>query len=175
VTGLGSARSQTINFAAGGGNYLYTVNGVDPPQIYNGTVWSVPVITGLSSADIIGVNAHKNRLWFTIVNSSDAYYLPVASIAGAAVKFPLGGLWNQGGFLMAMGTWSIDGGTGLDDYAVFISSWPSGDLFRDRPIVSDDMVAGWRVRYGRTNRTAVHEPGGRRSRDNRHGWDSPAE
>ncbi len=122
VTGLGSARAQTINFAAGAANYLYTVNGVDPPQIYDGTTWTVPVITGLSSADIINVNSHKNRLWFTIVNSSDAYYLPAAAIAGAAVKFPLGGLWNQGGFLMAMATWSIDGGTGLDDYAVFISS-----------------------------------------------------
>lgn len=122
VTGLGSARAQTINFAAGGGNYLYTVNGVDPPNIFDGTTWTVPVITGVSSADIIGVNSHKNRLWFTIIDSSDAYYLPAASIAGAAVKFPLGGLWNQGGYLMAMGTWSIDGGAGLDDYAVFISS-----------------------------------------------------
>lgn len=122
VSGLGSARWQYINFATTGGNFLYMVNGVDPPEIYNGTAWSNPVITGLSSSDIIGINSHKNRLWFTIVNSSDAYYLPVDSIQGAAVKFPLGGLWNQGGFLMAMGTWSIDAGTGPDDYAVFISS-----------------------------------------------------
>lgn len=122
VTGLGSTRAQFINFATTGGNFLYSVNGVDPPNIYDGTVWSNPVITGLTSADIIGVNSHKNRLWFTVINSSDAYYLPVDSIQGAAVKFPLGGLWNQGGYLMAMGTWSIDGGTGMDDYAVFISS-----------------------------------------------------
>ncbi len=122
VSGLGSARWQYINFATTGGNFLYMVNGVDPPEIFNGTVWSNPVITGVTSSDIININTHKNRLWFTITDSSDAYFLPVDSIQGAASKFPLGGLWNQGGFLMAMATWSIDGGTGLDDYAVFISS-----------------------------------------------------
>lgn len=122
VTGLGSSRFQNINFATTGGNFLYMVNGVDDPQIYDGTSWSTPVITGISAPDIVGVNSHKNRLWFTLNNSSDAAYLPVDSIQGAAVRFPLGGLWNQGGYLMAMGTWSIDAGTGPDDYAVFISS-----------------------------------------------------
>ncbi len=76
----------------------------------------------MAGSDIIGVNSHKNRLWFTLVDSSDAAYLPVDSIQGAAARFPLGGLWNQGGFLMAMGTWSVDGGNGPDDYAVFVSS-----------------------------------------------------
>jgi hypothetical protein len=122
VSGLNSSRSQFINFATTGGNFLYTVNGVDDPQIYNGTVWSTPVITGITASDIIGINSHKNRLWFTLTNSSDAAYLPVDSIQGAAVRFPLGGLWNQGGYLMAMGTWSVDGGNGPDDYAVFVSS-----------------------------------------------------
>lgn len=122
VTGMGSSRAQFINFATTGGNFLYSVNGVDDPQIFDGATWTTPVITGLSAPDIIGVNSHKNRLWFTIINSSDAYYLPVDQIQGAAVAFPLGGLWNKGGYLMAMGTWSIDGGTGLDDYAVFVSS-----------------------------------------------------
>lgn len=121
VTGLANSRSQCINFATTGGNYLYTVNGVDDPQYYDGSSWAVATITG-GVSNIIGVNAHKNRLWFTEDQSSDAWYLPVDSIQGAAVKFPLGGLWTSGGYLMAMGTWSIDAGTGPDDYAVFISS-----------------------------------------------------
>lgn len=122
VTGLGSARLQFINFATTGGNFLYMVNGVDDPQIFDGTTWTTPVITGITASDIIGINSHKNRLWFTLVDSSDAAYLPVDQIQGAAVLFPLGGLWNKGGYLMAMGTWSIDAGTGPDDYAVFVSS-----------------------------------------------------
>lgn len=122
VTSLGNSRFQYINFATTGGNFLYMVNGVDIPQYYDGSAWATATITTIDPTTIIGVNAHKNRLWFTQTNSSSAWYLPVDSIQGAAVEFPLGGLWNKGGFLMAMGTWSIDGGTGLDDYAVFISS-----------------------------------------------------
>lgn len=122
VTGLGNVRFQYVNFATTGGNFLYMVNGADAPQYYDGTSWDVASISDISPESIIGVNSHKNRLWFTLENSSDAAYLPVDSIQGAAVLFPLGGLWSKGGYLMAMGTWSIDGGTGLDDYAVFVSS-----------------------------------------------------
>ena len=122
VTGLGSARAQFINFATTGGNFLYSVNGVDDPQIYNGSAWTVPVITGITASDIIGINSHKNRLWFVLTGSSAAAYLPVDSIQGAASTFELGGLWSMGGFLMAIGTWSIDAGNGPDDYIVFVSS-----------------------------------------------------
>lgn len=122
VSGLSNARFQFINFATTGGNFLWVCNGADTPRYYNGTAWAAAVITGVTPSDIIGVNSHKNRLWFTLANSSDAAYLPTDSIQGAAVRFPLGGLWNQGGFLMAMATWSVDAGNGPDDYAVFISS-----------------------------------------------------
>jgi len=122
VTGLANSRFQYVNFATTGGNFLYMVNGADVPQYYNGTIWQTATITGITSSDIIGVNAFKNRLWFTLTDSSDIAYLPVDSIQGAAVPFPLGGLFTKGGFLMAMGTWSIDAGDGPDDYAVFLSS-----------------------------------------------------
>lgn len=122
VTGLTNARFQYVNFATTGGNFLYMVNGADVPRYFDGTSWASAVITGISAPDIIGVNAFKNRLWFVINNSSDVAYLPVDSIQGAATVFPLGGLFTKGGFLMAMGTWSIDAGDGPDDYAVFLSS-----------------------------------------------------
>lgn len=122
VTGQANARAQFINFATTGGNFLYTVNGVDLPNIYDGATWTTPVITVLDATKIIGINAHKNRLWFTEVDTSNAWYLPVDSIQGAATKFPLGGLFTTGGYLMAIGTWSIDAGTGPDDYLVAISS-----------------------------------------------------
>ena len=122
VTGLANSRFQYVNFATTGGNFLYMVNGADVPQYYDGSAWSTAVITGVTSSDIIGVNAFKNRLWFTLTGSSDVAYLPVDSIQGAASIFPLGGLFTKGGYLMAMGTWSIDAGNGPDDYAVFMSS-----------------------------------------------------
>lgn len=122
VTGLGNARFQFINFATTGGNFLYMVNGADDPQYYNGAAWAAAVITGITATDIIGVNAHKNRLWFVLTDSSTAAYLSTDSIQGAAKEFPLGGIFTQGGHLQAIGTWSVDAGDGPDDYAVFVSS-----------------------------------------------------
>jgi hypothetical protein len=125
-----NSRFQYVNFATTGGNFLYMVNGADDPVYFDGSVFTDAVITGISASDIIGVNAFKNRLWFTLVDSSDAAYLPVDSIQGAAEKFPLGGLFTKGGFLMAMGTWSIDAGDGPDDYAVFMSSMGQCAIYR---------------------------------------------
>jgi hypothetical protein len=122
VSGLANSRFQHVNFATTGGNFLYMVNGADVPQYWDGSTWQTAVITGITSADIIHVNAFKERLWFTLTGSSDAAYLPVDSIQGVGTLFPLGGLFTKGGFLMAMGTWSLDAGNGPDDYAVFLSS-----------------------------------------------------
>lgn len=122
VTGLSNSRFQYINFATTGGNFLYMVNGADIPQYFDGSSWSTATITGITSSDIVYVEAYKNRLWFVLNNSSDAAYLDVDAIQGAATTFPLGGLFTLGGYLMAIGTWSVDGGTGPQDYLVFLSS-----------------------------------------------------
>lgn len=122
TSGYTNARWQFINFATTGGNFLYMVNGADTPIYFDGATWTNATITGMTPTDIIGVDAHKNRLWFNLINSSDAYYLPTDSINGAAVKFPVGGLFTQGGLLTNIGTWTIDAGNGPDDYLVFLSS-----------------------------------------------------
>lgn len=123
VSGLASARWQYLNFTpAGGSNYLYAVNGADTPKHFNGTTWATPSITGLVPADIININAHKRRLWFIPKNSTTAYYLATDAIQGAAVAFELGSFMTKGGELLAMGTWTVDGGNGPDDLAVFATS-----------------------------------------------------
>lgn len=124
VTGLANVRFQTASFATTGGNFLYLVNGADDPQYFDGSTWAVPTITGtgITASDFITVTPHKNRLWFSINDSSDAAYLPVDSIQGTAVKFPLGGNWSMGGYLMSIASWSLDAGDGPDDYLAFISS-----------------------------------------------------
>jgi hypothetical protein len=123
VTSLSNARFQYINFATTGGNFLFMVNGADDPPYYDGSSWSTATINGDIDGDqIVYVCAHKNRLWFATNNSSDAAYLAVDSIQGSATAFPLGGLFTLGGYLMAIGTWSVDGGTGPEDYIVFYSS-----------------------------------------------------
>lgn len=115
-------RWQWVNFTTAGGKFLWMCNGADDPRHYNGTVWATPAITGITPTDIINVNAHKNRLWFILKDSTKAAYLATSAVAGAATEFQLGGFLSRGGYLVAMGTWTRDGGAGEDDLAVFISS-----------------------------------------------------
>ena len=54
-------------------------------------------------------------------DSLKAYYLPVASIGGAAQDVSLSGVFQRGGKLLLGATWSLDSGDGMDDKCVFVS------------------------------------------------------
>lgn len=118
-----SARWQYINYTpAGGSSYIVLCNGVDSVREYDGTTWTTPAITNVTSSTLININAHKRRIWFIQKNTSDAWYLATDAITGAATKFSLGSFMTKGGYLVAMGTWTVDGGNGPDDLAVFATS-----------------------------------------------------
>ena len=79
-------------------------------------------ITGADSSTFINVNLFKNRLWFTQKDTMKVWYLDVANLGGAATSIDFGGIARNGGYLQAMGTWTLDAGQGADDYAVFVTS-----------------------------------------------------
>lgn len=79
-------------------------------------------ITGVDSSTFIHVNLFKNRLFFTQKNTMKVWYLPVNSVSGAAFQLDFGGIARNGGYVQAMGTWTIDAGQGADDYAVFVTN-----------------------------------------------------
>lgn len=124
VSGLSENSWQWVNFGTSGGNFLVACNGTDAVRNYDGTSWTSPSITGsgLTSANLINVAVWKSRLWFVEKNTQNAWYLPSVSIAGAATKQSLGGQFEMGGKLLAIGTLSYDAGAGPDDYIVFVSS-----------------------------------------------------
>lgn len=128
VGSLTNARWQTVNVTTSGGNFMIAVNGADKPLLYNGTTFtaidgvSTPAITGVTSTTLINVNVHKNRVWYVQKDTLDIWYTAAGALTGALTKFPLGGVFRNGGYLVAMGTWTIDGGSGVDDLAVFVSS-----------------------------------------------------
>lgn len=122
ITGLSNARLQHTMFTTSGGQYLYFVNGANAPRYFDGSTWATPTITGATASDFVAVASFKNRLFFAANNKLGFYYLPVDQIAGAASYFELGAVFSDGGYLMAIGTWTIDGGQGVDDYAAFVSS-----------------------------------------------------
>lgn len=114
----------SVNITTAGGSFLWCCNGVDDSRYFNGLTWTVlsGALTGIVSNKIAHVNLHKFRLMFCCKDSLSFWYLPVNSIAGAALEFPLGALFSRGGYLMATGTWTLDGGNGPDDYFVAITS-----------------------------------------------------
>lgn len=127
VTGLSNSRFQYINVATSGGNFLLSVNGVDKLRGYDGTNWWIDGdgshdISNVDTATCVQINLFKNRVWLIQNNTLNAWYLPTSAIAGAATAFPLQGVAEQGGYIMAMATWTIDAGYGVDDLAAFITS-----------------------------------------------------
>ncbi len=123
VTGLSSSRWRGVNYTTSAGTeYLVICNGVDAVREYDGSSWSTPSITTVNSTDIVNLAVYKKYIWGVITGSMDACYLPLDSIAGAGTKFPLGSVMGGGGYLVAIGTWTRDGGLGPDDYICFISS-----------------------------------------------------
>lgn len=117
-----NVRFQWVNFTTSGGEFLWACNGEDDPVYYDGTNWADTTITGITPGDVINVCVHRGRLWLTLKDSLNAAYLPLDSIQGAGTVFRLGDLFDEGGHLLAIGTWSRDGGDGPDDYLVFLTS-----------------------------------------------------
>ena len=132
-SGLSNARWQYTNFFPGSGTtVIQCVNGSDNLRQYNGTAWSQPSISGLpgglTTAAICNIYAQKRRLWYILGNGSGGRstvvaFMPTDAISGAiAGTYDFGSLWSEGGYLVAMADWTIDGGSGPQDYAVFMSS-----------------------------------------------------
>lgn len=128
LSGLTNSKWQYVNITTAGGNFIEMCNGADAVYTYNGTNWvdQSGNISGVTSSTLININVHKNRVWFCQVGTLKAWYLPVQSISGAAAALDLSAFAPHGGYLMAMATWTIDAGYGVDDLAVFVTS--NGDV-----------------------------------------------
>jgi hypothetical protein len=122
VGSLTNARFSWTNVATSGGNFLFICNGADAPRHYNGSAWATPTLSGVTAANINSVTSHKTRLLFTFNDSLVFGFLGVNAVAGTVAEFDLSSLFNLGGSLTAIGTWTRDGGAGADDLAVFITS-----------------------------------------------------
>ena len=133
--GLASTNRVTISGATEAnynGTYSITVTGASTftyvmatAPAANATVvgtYTVLGITGVDSSTLININMCQNRLFFVQENSMTFWYLNVESIGGAALDFPLGGIARSGGYLQAMGTWTLDAGYGVDDLSAFVTS-----------------------------------------------------
>jgi hypothetical protein len=123
-----NGKHQYINYGNGTNNYIIMVNGVDKPAYFDGTTWTavdnvtVPALTGLTTTSIVNVFASKGRLYFIEKNSLSFWYLAAGVVGGALTEFPLDSIAQKGGYLVAGATWTFDGGDGIDDAVVLVTS-----------------------------------------------------
>lgn len=113
---------QSLMIATAGGNFLFAVNGTDLAKTYDGAAWAIPAITVATSSTWNYITVHKKRIWAIQKDTMSLWYLPVDSIAGAATLFPVGSLFKKGGHLVAIGAWTLDSGSGVDDLFVIVTS-----------------------------------------------------
>jgi hypothetical protein len=83
-------------------------------------------ISGVDPATFRFAFVYKNRVCFAAADSQSLYYLDPAAIYGAATAFPLRGQFRNGGHLVGGWNWTYDGGNGVDDALVLVSS--GGDV-----------------------------------------------
>lgn len=135
-TGLTNARWQHAAITTPGGSFLYLVNGVDKPRLWDGATWvavdaaSTPAITGVTSTTLVHVELFKNRLFFVQKDTMYLWYLPVNSVGGAAASLDFGSIFRLGGSITACYTWTVDAGNGSDDHFVVISSMGEVAVYR---------------------------------------------
>jgi len=128
TSGLTNGRWQYTNITTSGGSYLMMVNGTDKLRTFDGTTWhkdgdGAPYdVTGFDTSNAHNITLFKNRIWLVEKNTLKVWYLPITAIGGAATALDLSAIAQRGGYLIAMVTWTVDGGNGIDDLAVFITN-----------------------------------------------------
>jgi len=126
LPGVSDSFFSTVMFNNVSGHYLYLCNEQGGPygiqSYYNGTTWVTPTITGIASNLLVHVNLYKFRLYFVEKDSLNVWYLGIDALQGAATKLPLGGYFNKGGKIIATGTWTVDGGDGVNDLFCVVTS-----------------------------------------------------
>lgn len=121
-SGFSSARWQSVQIGTAGGHYIFACNAEDTAQLYDGSAWADTTMTGPDVTNLAWCNIHQRRLWVGEANSLKVWYLAVNSITGAASSFDFSALCKLGGYMVAMASWSRDGGSGPQDLAVFLTS-----------------------------------------------------
>lgn len=126
--------------STGTNSYMFAVNGLDAPRMYDGTSWTTctqvatPAAPGqfkttdnagnpVNINNLVDVVLHQQRLWFVAVNSTKAYYCDIASSGGTLYPFDFGAFFPTGGNLQKLAVWTtnIDGTAGNQTVLVALS------------------------------------------------------
>ena len=128
--------------------FTYTLLSTTTSPATGTPVYTTLGIAGINSNLFVNVNSLQERIYFVQKDSLSFWYLPVNQLGGTAVEFPLGSIARNGGFLQAMGTWTIDAGYGVDDFGAFITSMGEVIVYKGidpSDITSWSLVGVWQI------------------------------
>lgn len=105
---------------------LILCNGVDAPQVYDGTSVAAADYTGspvsLTPANLYGSLTFKGRVYYWEVNSRRFWYANAGSFQGILAAFDLSTFTRGDGYLVSICPLTFDGGQGPDDLIAFLFS-----------------------------------------------------
>lgn len=126
------------------GNWEQPPSGIDPTDWYylDPTDGTTPIPFPVENIAFITV--HKQRIWVVLEDDDDAWYLPVGAISGELKRFYYGSKMANGGYLLGLWDWTIDGGDGVDDYLIAVSRGGDVIVYRgeDPEITPDGSSVG---------------------------------
>jgi hypothetical protein len=95
----------------------------------------------ITDADVKFVMSHKNNVWFAARGSAVGYFLPILSNKGTVTAAFFGDKFKHGGTLEGLFSWTVDGGSGVDDMLVAVSH--AGDVVVYQGSDPDDALGDW--------------------------------
>ena len=119
VTHTNTANSTVLLYADSKNGLIEYDEGTD-------TWAAVTGVTGPTVADIRYVMLFKERVWVIEEDAVDAWYFDVGARTGTATQYQFGSKMKIGGTLVGLWNWTVDGGNGIDDFLVALSS--GGDV-----------------------------------------------
>lgn len=141
---LTSSRWQTINVKTPAGTTrVLFFNGADPPLYYEaGASTMAPIdFTGTdpnaetleptdnNDVELIAATTYRNRVYMIQAGRTWFWYTGVEAVAGACDYFDVGSIFQLGGAIQNIGTWTIDAGNGIDEHLVIISEMGEGLVY----------------------------------------------
>lgn len=103
---------------------LILCNGVDTPQVYDGTSVIAAVIsgTGLTVSNLYGSVTFKGRAYYWENGQRYFWYAAAGAYQGALSKYDLSTFTRSDGTLVSIAPMTFDGGSGPDDLIAFLFS-----------------------------------------------------
>lgn len=147
VSGLTNARWSSIQFSASGGLFLFAFNGTDTPRTFDGTTWATWTGTGVTGG-VAWAASSNGRLFCGNPSRLSFFYGGAGAIGGAFTEFPLQGVAQRGGGVVAMATISGDGGAGPQTLSVFLTSEEEAIVYAGTDPANAStwgLVGRWRI------------------------------